>query len=42
MIPLPDVRIDLRRYWDTIERSARIGPGRPGGLARLATGPATS
>lgn len=36
MAPLSDLRIDLRRYWDTIEQSARIGPGRPGGLARLA------
>ena len=31
----PDARIDLDRYWSTIERSAEIGPGREGGLARL-------
>ncbi|PZX15951.1 N-carbamoyl-L-amino-acid hydrolase [Palleronia aestuarii] len=26
---------DIDRYWSTIEASARIGPGRPGGLSRL-------
>ena len=29
-------RIDIERFWSTIERSAQIGPGRPGGLSRLA------
>jgi N-carbamoyl-L-amino-acid hydrolase len=29
-------RVDLDRFWQTIERSAEIGPGRPGGLSRLA------
>lgn len=29
-------RIDMDRFWATIERSAEIGPGRPGGLSRLA------
>lgn len=29
-------RIDIARFWKTIERSAEIGPGRPGGLSRLA------
>ncbi|KFB09039.1 Zn-dependent hydrolase [Nitratireductor basaltis] len=28
-------RVDLDRFWDTIQTSARIGVGRPGGLARL-------
>ncbi|TWI33752.1 Zn-dependent hydrolase [Paracoccus sulfuroxidans] len=28
-------RVDLGRFWTTIERSAQIGQGRPGGLARL-------
>jgi len=32
----PDTRIDLDRFWSTIERSAEIGKGREGGLARLA------
>jgi N-carbamoyl-L-amino-acid hydrolase len=32
----PDTRIDLERFWSTIERSAEIGKGREGGLARLA------
>ena len=36
MVPAPDLRVDLNRFWTTIERSAQIGPGRPGGLARLA------
>ena len=29
-------RIDFERFWSTIERSAEIGVGRPGGLSRLA------
>ena len=29
------LRIDGKRLWPTIERSAEIGPGRPGGLHRL-------
>lgn len=29
-------RIDIERFWGTIERSAEIGPGKPGGLSRLA------
>lgn len=32
----PDARIDLDRFWSTIQRSAEIGPGRPGGMCRLA------
>lgn len=28
--------IDAKRYWRTVERSAEIGVGRPGGLARVA------
>ncbi|AXC50965.1 Zn-dependent hydrolase [Paracoccus suum] len=36
MIPSADARVDLNRFWTTIERSAEIGAGRPGGLARLA------
>ena len=31
-----EVRGNLQRFWQTIDDSARIGPGRPGGLARLA------
>lgn len=31
-----DLRIDAKRYWSTVERSAEIGVGRPGGLARVA------
>lgn len=31
----PETRADLGRFWSTIERSAEIGIGRPGGLARL-------
>ena len=31
----PETRADLGRFWTTIERSAEIGVGRPGGLARL-------
>ena len=31
----PDTRIDLDRFWSTIEASAEIGKGRPGGLSRL-------
>jgi N-carbamoyl-L-amino-acid hydrolase len=30
------ISIDARRYWSTVERSAEIGVGRPGGLARVA------
>ena len=30
-----DLRVDIDRFWQTIEASAEIGPGRPGGLARL-------
>lgn len=30
------VRVDIERLWSTVERSAAIGPGRPGGLSRLA------
>ncbi|MTH78906.1 Zn-dependent hydrolase [Paracoccus aestuariivivens] len=30
-----ETRVDLARFWSTIERSADIGQGRPGGLARL-------
>ncbi|WP_186417178.1 Zn-dependent hydrolase [Bosea sp. CS1GBMeth4] len=33
-------RIDIGRFWTTIERSAEIGVGRPGGLSRLALGDA--
>ena len=29
----PETRADLGRFWTTIERSAEIGVGRPGGLA---------
>ncbi len=32
----PAVRIDEARFWRTVERSGAIGPGRPGGLSRLA------
>ncbi len=31
----PDTRVDLDRFWSTIEASAEIGKGRPGGLSRL-------
>ena len=31
-----DLEINARRYWSTVERSAEIGVGRPGGLARVA------
>src|SRR5699024_1618739 len=31
-----NTRIDIGRYWSTIEQSAEIGKGRPGGLSRLA------
>ena len=31
----PDACMSLERFWATIERSAEIGVGRPGGLARL-------
>ncbi|MCG6874974.1 MAG: Zn-dependent hydrolase [Betaproteobacteria bacterium] len=29
-------RIDSRRFWQSVEASGEIGPGRPGGLARVA------
>ena len=32
----PDSRTDLDRFTATLDASARIGPGRPGGLSRLA------
>ena len=35
-----DTRADLDRLWSTIEASAGIGPGRPGGLERLTLGDA--
>lgn len=31
----PDACVNLDRFWSTIEASAEIGKGRPGGLARL-------
>ena len=31
-----DLRVNPGRYWRTVERSAEIGVGRPGGLARVA------
>ena len=31
----PETRVDLDRFWSTIEASGAIGKGRPGGLARL-------
>jgi len=31
----PDARVNLDRFWSTIEASAEIGKGRPGGLSRL-------
>jgi N-carbamoyl-L-amino-acid hydrolase len=33
--PSESLAIDGQRFWKTIERSAEIGVGRPGGLARL-------
>ncbi len=36
----PDSRVDLDRFWSTIEASAKIGKGRPGGLSRLTLGDA--
>jgi N-carbamoyl-L-amino-acid hydrolase len=30
------LRIDAERYWRSVEASGEIGPGRPGGLARVA------
>lgn len=33
-----DVRVNLDRFWTTIEASAQIGKGRPGGLSRLTLG----
>ena len=35
MTKLATARVDIERFWKTIERSAEIGPGRPGGLSRL-------
>jgi N-carbamoyl-L-amino-acid hydrolase len=36
-MPSPtNARIDIERFWATIERSGEIGIGRPGGLARMA------
>ncbi|MGI6245808.1 MAG: Zn-dependent hydrolase [Pseudochelatococcus sp.] len=35
-----ETRVDLTRFWTTIERSAQIGIGRPGGLSRLTLGDA--
>ncbi|MFC0216875.1 N-carbamoyl-L-amino-acid hydrolase [Pseudochelatococcus lubricantis] len=35
-----ETRVDLMRFWSTIERSAQIGVGRPGGLSRLTLGDA--
>src|SRR5699024_4187718 len=35
-IPSQDTRINIERYWSTINASAEIGAGRPGGLSRLA------
>lgn len=32
----PAVCIDEARFWRTVERSGTVGPGRPGGLARVA------
>lgn len=31
----PETRVSLDRFWSTIEASAQIGTGRPGGLSRL-------
>ncbi|WP_353474295.1 Zn-dependent hydrolase [Salipiger sp. H15] len=31
----PETRVSLDRFWSTIEASAEIGKGRPGGLSRL-------
>ena len=36
----PDTRVDLDRFWSTIEASGEIGKGRPGGLSRLTLGDA--
>ena len=36
MIDPGTLRIDADRFWATVERSAEIGIGRPGGLSRLA------
>lgn len=30
-----DTKVNIDRFWGTIEASAEIGPGRPGGLSRL-------
>jgi len=34
--PLASLRANGARFWETVERSAQIGVGRPGGLCRLA------
>lgn len=34
--PDRSISIDAERYWKTVQRSAEIGIGRPGGLARVA------
>jgi len=36
----PEARANIDRFWQTVEASAEIGPGRPGGLARLTLGDA--
>ena len=33
---IAELRIDADRFWQTVQRSAEIGIGRPGGLARVA------
>jgi N-carbamoyl-L-amino-acid hydrolase len=33
---MPDLTIDGARFWDTVMRSGEIGPGKAGGLRRLA------
>src|SRR5471030_2819618 len=33
---IPSLSVDARRYWQSVERSAQIGLGRHGGLARVA------
>ncbi|XWN33410.1 MAG: Zn-dependent hydrolase [Devosia sp.] len=35
MTTIKDLRADQDRYWASIMASAKIGPGRPGGLSRL-------
>lgn len=36
MSPDPAIRIDAARFWSTVMRSGEIGPGKAGGLRRLA------